>query len=172
VRLRLGVTDAPPGVAAWRVRGLAAGTLDGLRTEASSSPPREPVPPSAHVNGALALDHVVVATPNLDRTLGALAGAGLELRRIREAGSARQAFYRVGEALLEVVGPVTPDGDGPAAFWGLTVTVADLDAAAARLGPLVGAARDAVQPGRRIATVRRAAGLGTAVALMTPAQPR
>ena len=35
-------------------------------------------------------------------------------------------------------------------------------------GPLLGAARPAVQPGRRIATVRRAAGLAVALAFMTP----
>jgi hypothetical protein len=33
---------------------------------------------------------------------------------------------------------------------------------------LLGDIRDAVQPGRRIATVRREAGLGVPVALMTP----
>jgi hypothetical protein len=33
---------------------------------------------------------------------------------------------------------------------------------------LVGAPKGAVQPGRRIATVRPEAGLGTAVAFMTP----
>lgn len=173
MRLRLGTPGAQPGIAGWRVHGVAPGVLDGLVTEA----PEERRPDGAagapaHPNGAVAVDHVVVATPDLDRTLGALAGAGLELRRVREVGPARQAFYRVGEALLEVVGPAVPDGDGPAAFWGLTVTVSDLAAAAARLGPLLGAPRDAVQPGRRIATVRRAAGLGTALALMTPPPPR
>jgi hypothetical protein len=43
--------------------------------------------------------------------------------------------------------------------------VPDLDALA---GPLLSAARDAVQPGRKIATVRRQAGLSVAVALMSP----
>ena len=36
------------------------------------------------------------------------------------------------------------------------------------LGPLVGPPKDAVQPGRRIATVSPEAGLGTALALMSP----
>ena len=95
--------------------------------------------------------------------------AGLERRRVREAGpNALQGFYVVGDAVLEVIGPREPDGDGPASFWGLVLVVEDLDAAAERLGPLLGAPRDAVQPGRRIATVRREAGLGTAVALITP----
>ena len=44
----------------------------------------------------------------------------------------------------------------------------DLEAAAAHLGEHVGRIKDAVQPGRRIATVRDSAGLGLPVALMTP----
>jgi hypothetical protein len=53
--------------------------------------------------------------------------------------------------------------------WGLALVVDDLDAACARLGKeLVGDLRDAVQPGRRIATLRPAAGIGIPVALMTP----
>jgi hypothetical protein len=43
----------------------------------------------------------------------------------------------------------------------------DLDATVAFLGDGVSEARDAVQPGRRIATLRRSAGLALPVALMT-----
>ncbi|TMM01323.1 MAG: VOC family protein [Actinobacteria bacterium] len=168
IRLRLGA-PGEPGIAGWRVRGLADGDLDGLPTQGSAAPPRAPAPAADHPLGALAIDHVVVATPDLERTIAALERAGLELRRVREAGpTARQGFFVVGDAVLEVVGPNEPDGQGPASFWGLVLVVEDLDAAAERLGPLLGAPRDAVQPGRRIATVRREAGLGTAVALITP----
>ena len=112
---------------------------------------------------------MVLTTPDFDRTLAELAGDGFELRRIREAGeNARQAFYVVGPAVLEVVGPREPADGGAARFWGVTFVVSDLDATAALLGDLLGSPRDAVQPGRRIATVRREAGLGAAVAFMTP----
>jgi hypothetical protein len=76
------------------------------------------------------------------------------------------AFHRLGPLVLEVVGAA----DRPA-LWGLVVVVADLDACARELGPLLGDVRAAVQPGRRIATVRPEAGLPLALALMTP-QPR
>jgi hypothetical protein len=165
VRLRLGA-PGEGGIVGWRVRGLAQGEVDGLPTLA---PGTAHAGSDTHPLGASAVDHVVVATPHLDRTLTALRSAGLDLRRIRDAGpSARQGFFNLGTAVLEVVGPREPDGDGPASFWGLVLVVEDLDAAADRLGPLLSSARDAVQPGRRIATVRREAGLGTAVALMTP----
>jgi hypothetical protein len=57
--------------------------------------------------------------------------------------------------------------DGPARFWGITFAVEDLDAAAGMLGDRLGSIRDAVQPGRRIATVRREAELGLPVALIS-----
>jgi hypothetical protein len=172
VTVRLG-SETGSGLVGWTLSGLRSTDLDGLPTRAADAP--APADTRAHPNGALSIDHVVVSTPKLERTLAALAAAGLELRRERLAdtpqGPVRQAFYRVGEAILEVVAP--PDApDGPAAFWGVVFTVGDVDACAALLGDRLGRARDAVQPGRRIATVRREAGLGLPVALMTPEPSR
>ena len=101
--------------------------------------------------------------------MGALDRAGLELRRERDAGGgARQAFLWVGDAILEVVSAAGGDPAEPASFWGLVVVVSDLERAAAVAGDALGTPRDAVQPGRRIATVRREAGLDLPVAFMTP----
>ena len=156
------------GILGWALAGASGGELDGLPTRLVETPP--PEEPVSHPNGALHIDHVVVFTPELDRTLGALEAAGLDLRRVRDAGSpehpVRQGFYRLDEVILEVVGDIEPDG--PARFWGLVVVVEDLEALARRLGEHLGSARDAVQPGRRIATVRGSAGLGLPVAFMTP----
>ena len=118
----------------------ASGDIDGL---AAAPAAERPSSPGAHVNRASAIDHVVVFTPDLDRTIAALEAAGLDLRRIREVpGDAdppvRQAFFRLGEPILEVVGPVGDDPAAPATFWGLVVVVGDLDAAVARLGERVG----------------------------------
>ncbi|MEJ7893945.1 MAG: hypothetical protein WKF94_15045 [Solirubrobacteraceae bacterium] len=101
-------------------------------------------------------------TDSLDRTMEALvAVGGSERRRAAPPGvPAPIAFARLGAVIVEVV-----QGGGPTRLWGLTAVVDDLGALPAEL---VGALRDAVQPGRRIATVRREAGLGTAVAFMTP----
>ncbi len=64
-------------------------------------------------------------------------------------------------------------GDGrPAFFWGLALLAPDLDATVAELGDRVSEVRPAVQPGRRIATLRRSAGLALPVALMTPPPAR
>jgi hypothetical protein len=161
VRFRL--TGTGGGVAAWSLRGIDPGAdLDGLPTAVSEAPPPEPV---GHPIGAVAVDHVVALTPDFERTAGKLRAAGLDYRSTRDAaGGFRQAFFVLGPCLLELGGPA----EGPRPwFWGLTLVVEDLDAAAERLGDRLGRVKDAVQPGRRIATVRREAGLGVPVALMT-----
>lgn len=160
VRIRLGARGR--GIVGWSLRGVADGDLDGLPTRASSA---EPAAAVSHPLGAVAVDHLVALTPDLDRTVGRLRAAGLEYRRTREAGEGfQQAFFVVGPCLLELGGPV----DGDVRFWGLTLVVADLDAAASQLGDRVGPVKDAIQPGRRIATVQPEAGLSVPLALMTP----
>ena len=150
----------------WRVL-----SIDGLRTEVVE---RQTPMHADHPLGASSLDHVVVLTPDLERTSAAIAEAtGFELRRIREFGSTRQGFHRLGERgsgalIVELV--ERPDiPAGPAAFWGIVLIVDDLDAAFELIGPdRISPPKDAVQPGRRIATVRADVGLGLPVALMTP----
>jgi hypothetical protein len=55
----------------------------------------------------------------------------------------------------------------PARFWGLALLADDLEETVRQLGEHAGEIRDAVQPGRRIATVRRSAGLAVPLALMS-----
>ena len=173
VRLRLGGGPGR-GITGWSVRGLDELDLDGLATRASDAPPAAG---ATHPNGTVSIDHLVVITPDLDRTSAVLQGAGFDLRRLREGdtpgGSRRQAFFRMGELILEVVEApadtkIAADPSGPARLWGISFGVADLAVPAAALGSSLGAPRDAVQPGRRIATAAKEAGLGTAVAFMTP----
>lgn len=175
VRIRLAGPYAGERLVGWSLRDLEATELDGLPTARSEQPPPGEVP--AHPNGVTALDHVVAITPDLERTVGALERAGLDLRRIREeptpAGAPRQAFFRLGASILEVVQEPTEaiekaGADHPAFFWGLAFVAPDLDATVASLGGSVSEIRDAVQPGRRIATLRRSGGLGLPVALITP----
>lgn len=175
VRIRLVGRGESKGLVGWSLRGIATEELDGLPTSSSDRSP--PELGTTHANGIDALDHVVAITPALERTVAALEAAGLDLRRVREeptpAGAPRQAFFRIGAEILEVVqepADVVERGGAnrPAFFWGLAMTAADLDASVARLGEHVGEIRPAIQPGRRIATLRRSAGLSLPVALMTP----
>jgi hypothetical protein len=200
VRL-VGRGDQRPGIVGWALSGVDVpdGHLDGLPTRtgatASSTDPtgkvdpggRPPTPrdsatgagadptPSVHPNGATGIDHVVVSTPDLDRTIAACEAAGLPCRRIREAGTPdrpmRQAFFRLGPVVLEVVGGAAGSGttadDDPARWFGLALNVADLEHSAVLLGPGLGRVKTAVQAGRRIATVRhRDLDLSVSLALM------
>jgi len=157
------------------VRGIRSEDFDGLPIARSEGWPAANGSPPPHPNGVTGIDHIVAFTPDLERTVAAGEALGLDLRRIRDepapAGSPRQAFFRIGDLLLEVAqappgSPLKPDS--PARFYGLAFVVDDIDATAAALGDLCGDPRDAVQPGRRIATVRREANLGLPVAFMTP----
>jgi hypothetical protein len=179
VRIRLAGGESGRGLSGWSLRGVGSTELDGLATRRSERPPPGEAP--AHPNGIAALDHVVAITPALERTVAALRAAGLDLRRIREeptpVGAPRQAFFRLGATILEVVqepaeATERAGGDRPAFFWGLAFLAPDLEASVAALGERVGEVRPAVQPGRRIATLRRSAGLALPVALMTPAPGR
>ena len=175
VRLHFEGPGARRGIVRWYVRDAGSLELDGLETHASERPP---VAGAEHVNGVVSIDHVVVLTPDLDRTAETLRGAGFDFRRLREGrtpgGSVRQAFFRMGDVILELV--LAPEGtsvarnpDGPARLWGISFLVGDMEQTAEVLGERLGTPRDAVQPGRRIATLRPDAGLGPAVAFMTAA---
>jgi hypothetical protein len=147
--------------------GIQVTEIDGLRTEIVD--PATPVY-AAHPMAASGLDHVVVLTADLERTSEAItASTGCELRRIREVGAMRQGFHRIGRGGLIVELVERPDlPAGPATFWGLVLIVDDLDVAHELLGPdRISEPKDAVQPGRRIATLRAEVGLGLPVALMT-----
>jgi hypothetical protein len=175
VRVRLAARDAGRGIVGWSVRGLGTTDLDGLPTELSDTPPHESAP--THPNGVDSFDHVVAFTPDRARTAAALTAAGMDLRRLRDeptpAGGGFQAFFRLGEVILEVVeypseSPRAAQRDAPARFWGLALNVQSLGRATELLGDRLSEPRDAVQVDRQIATIRRAAGLAVPIALMTP----
>ncbi len=59
--------------------------------------------------------------------------------------------------------------DRPATFWGLALVTDDLDATAAGLGAACTTPKQAVQPGRRIATLKtRDLGISVPIAFMSP----
>jgi len=183
VRLRFEGAQDGAGILGWSLRGIASTELDGLFTTLSERPALPP--PAAvpvHPNGVLAIDHVVAFSPDFDRSVAALQAAGLDLRRVREqptpAGAPRQAFFRLGEVILEVVQQPQEvierlgGADRPARFWGLALLVEDIERSAQALAPHVSEVRAAVQPGRQIATVRRSAGLAVPLALISRREER
>jgi hypothetical protein len=171
VRVRLD-SRAGKRIASWSLCGLDTAELDGLATTIADVGERDYGDP--HPNGVVSIDHVVAFSPDLDRTVATLQGAGLDLRRIREeptpAGAPRQAFFRLGEVILECIQlPESPELDRSrkATFWGLALRTSDMAATAEYLGGKLGAPRPAVQDGRVIATLQRDAGSTVPLAFMT-----
>jgi len=152
VRMQTGVGAS--GIAAWSFGDAAS------------------VEPATHANGTLLIDHLVVFTGDPVRTVERYAELELAPLRVREIGNGRsQTFFRAGEVIVEVVGPI--DGEDGERLWGISPTVADLDACARLLGERLGRIKDATQPGRRIATLRHEAfGLTIPIAFMSPEPAR
>ncbi len=182
VRVRLVGREQGKRILSWSLRDLdpalldvgaydGVGTsIDGISTTVSTAPAAEP---AVHPNGALLIDHVVVVTPDQARTTAAFERLGIGARRTRETDTYGapflQTFFRAGEVIIELIGPAAPSGSGAAGFFGLAHTVADLDATAAVLGDALGDVKDAVQPGRRIGTLRhKQVGVSVATAFMSP----
>jgi hypothetical protein len=159
VRIRLVGREHGSGIVGWSLRGLpsnaAIDALDCIPTQRSET---HPATPATHPNGVTAIDHVVLLSPDLSRTVEALAAIGLHPRRERDAELGgrpmRQVFFRCGEVIVEVVGSPDAAGGGPATLWGITYVVADIDATAGFFGDHTAPVKDAVQPGRRITTLR------------------
>lgn len=156
--IAMGTVDVRLGEpTAWAFTEVDEGVIDGIPTFTGT-----PVTPQTHPNTTTSIDHVVVASPELDRTTEALASFGLDLRRTRDAGRLEQRFFRAGEVILEVIGTPGAHQPGPSTIWGLALTADEL------VGEHLGPAKDAVQPGRRIATLRHEAlGLPLPIAFMT-----
>jgi hypothetical protein len=175
VRLRLVGRDGDrKRIQSWSLREVPDSTesIDGLLTSPSDGPVPAPV---THKNGVELIDHLVISSPDVDRTIAALNGAGVETLRTRQIDAeqygfaARQTFFRLGEVILELIGPDEPQGDGPAAFFGLAYTVTDIDALPGLYHEHLGRVKDAVQPGRRITTLRhKEFGMSVATAFMSP----
>ena len=69
------------------------------------------------------LEHIVVMTPSLEDAIAAHEKIGLPCKRIREAGGGmRQAFFKLEQTVLEIVGPAR----GEPGVWGLAFMCKDI----------------------------------------------
>jgi len=133
VRVRLAGREIGKGLRRWSLRGFdAPAEIDGIPTEVSD---RALAEPGVHANGSRLIDHLVWMSPDGDRTAKAFGAAtGLDIRRVRDDAETyglpmRQQFFRTGEVVLELIGPQEPS-EGPSRFYGLAITVDDIDAPA------------------------------------------
>ncbi len=69
------------------------------------------------------LEHIVVMTPALDDAIAANEAVGVACKRVREVGNgARQAFFKLEQTVVEVVGPAR----GKPGCWGLALMCTDI----------------------------------------------
>lgn len=189
IQIRFAPQSTGTGINEWvfdsRSIVVSGQSIDGIRTSTTDERP-EVVHPSDHPNHATGIDHVVMTSPNLSRTIEALRNAGFEVRRTRDVPNSdrQQVFLWAGDTILELVGPANgptansptqPDAKSgvedlkPAELWGLAITTEDLAGAARTLGSALSEPKDAVQTGRKVATVAtRDLGISVPMILMTP----
>lgn len=169
---RLGL--APEDISEGASKDLASGrTLTWKRTRASAESTHgirlfflqrgerlggSPETASAPVD---ALDHLVIATPDPERTAalyGARLGLDMKLDRTIEALGTRFLFFRTGGLVFEVIHRLK-DGrsDGPDKIYGVSWRVADVAATRTRFeqaGLEVSELREGRKPGTQVFTVR------------------
>ncbi|MDP1792923.1 MAG: hypothetical protein Q8K63_02195 [Acidimicrobiales bacterium] len=157
------------GIRKWTLVGEGPETIDGVPTTWSPSGVEAT---GAHPNGIFEIDHVVLTSPDHLRTIGVLESLGIPARRQRETGTygspMLQTFFKLGQPILELIGPKEPMGDQAARFFGLAFTSEDMELTAKTMGDALHPSKDAVQPGRRIATLDKGAGSTIAIAIMSP----
>ena len=80
VRIRLVGRGRGTGIVGWSLRGLPSDgpldDLDGIPTTRSNA---VAAAPAEHANGVTAIDHIVLLSPDLGRTVESLATVGVEL---------------------------------------------------------------------------------------------
>ncbi len=134
----------------------------------SAAPPDLPVATCESGTGeereGWGLDHVVLLVPDLSAIHAALTEVGLSARLRMDVRGRPTAFYRVGPVLEVIESPVR----APALFGVALVTDELLEVVVLRwraMGHDMTDPRQAIQPGRRITTVR---GTEAGLAVMSP----
>lgn len=154
--------ELPSGALSIAFHGVPAGSLiDGVSCAEFVDLPK------SNASTDCIVDHVVVMTNDLDRTCSSVGEVtGFPLKRVREVGEIRQGFHRIGEGgvIIEVVERADVVATS---LWGFVLAIDSFADVVANAGDLVTEPKSAVQQGRTISTVKTAAGLGIAVALMT-----
>lgn len=147
---------------AWRRLRLRDSGMAGIKSFVLEPISKTMPSASLQADSVRSLDHIVIETPNPDRA-AAIYGARLGLRfaldRTAEQWKTRFLFFRLGGLTLEVIHRLDKEYDptGNDQIWGITWTVAELEAAHDRLARRnvdISKIRTGRKPGSRVFTVR------------------
>jgi hypothetical protein len=121
-------------------------------------------PAAGHTVKYMTVDHIVLLVPDLDGAIGSFSRAGLEPRLRMNVQDRPAVFFRAGPVIEVIESPVRQTS-----LFGIAVTsevpLETLSLEWRSRGLDVGAIRPAIQPGRRIMTIR---GLDAGLAIMSP----
>ncbi len=163
-------SDGPKGIHSWVLRHSLPSQFGSIPTTFTEKP--VPERSIAHPNGSVGFHHVVLMVPEFALGKTALTGAGVQVEDGRIFGSPEKEMLRsapkMGDIELELIGPKNEDRSRNWDLWGLVIAVDDIDATSELLGDLLGQVKPAVQPHRRIATLKKEAELGVAIAFLGP----
>lgn len=149
-------------VRTWRRFRVNDTAMAGVRTFVLELGGAILTPHKATPGSVTALDHIVINTPNPDRTVanyGARLGLRFALDRTAEQWNTRFLFFRVGNLTVEIIHQLNKDQNpsDPDNIWGMTWAVDDLEAAHKRLqviGRDISEIREGRKPGSRVFTLR------------------
>lgn len=165
-----GGSNLGAGIVGWSFQGLPKNIayLDDIPCTSPAPPSTKPA--VSHPNGCESVDHIVLRSPDAERTIQRLAEANIY--PIRETSTVRkgvrQVIFRPSTAIIELVQSKNTE-NSPPYIWGLTLVTGDVDKTHASLEKTTKAPWPAVQPGRRMTVLdNKAHGLSVALAFMTP----
>jgi len=129
--------------------------------EIKDKAPPSPLKDSSEAQSIIALDHVVIRSPNPERAIALYAGRlGLDLRldRSNPDWGSRLLFFRCGDLVVEIAHDLKKGvSDSPDELWGLSWRTPDIARANERLkkaGVEVTTPRDGRRPGTQVFTVQ------------------
>lgn len=136
-------------------------SIDGICTRSAGPATAPPVTNRPHPNGVIGVDHLVMLTADVERSVAALGELGLHpLRRTNTVRKGvTQVIFRPAHTILELVGvaanaPTLRNGSASASLWGLTLVTRDVSHTHAYLRHSTKIPWPAVQPGRRITVLK------------------
>lgn len=128
--------------------------------ERTATPEPSPLLKSSEAASVIALDHVVIRTPNPERAIALYGGRlGLDLRldRSNPDWGSRLLFFRCGDLVVEIAHDLKKGvSDGPDQLWGLSWCTPDIARCNERLKTAsveVSEPRDGRRPGSQVFTV-------------------
>ena len=109
-----------------------------------------------HMNNSIAVDHVVLKTFNVEKTIKCMNEIGLEVRKrvVHQSKGMEQVFFKAENTILEVISSLEASNSVQDSYiWGITFVTSDIITLHKNLEGSTKVPYDAVQIGRKFTTL-------------------